>query len=232
VIRFHLVPSVALAAVLAAPVGAQQAPTRAPTVRVFTVAGTATPAPPPATDRALAAELAAPTERPERAGTAATAQRAAALAELAGPRAAARPGVPGGIKPAAPGELEDVTLSTRRPWVDGQAYLTLLVPLSSGSGSGSVAFSPSYPGSAGVYFRAVAGRTYLLDFAVRLNKTGRFIVTAGAAEQQVEVAGGRTQQVLFAVAATADGWVNVWAKEPADDRHGWMLGDVRITRVP
>jgi hypothetical protein len=210
-------------------VEAQDRPvTRAVPLEIFTVSGARTP--PPTLDlQSIRStdEVAEPGVRPSRAVPAAEGARTEAMRVLSS-RSAARPGRAGAIQAPAPAELQDVTLTSRRPWINNQAYVNYSMPVSVDNSTGVVRFSTNYLNFTTVYLNAAAGATYLVDFAVDAWGIGTYRVTSGDNAQTFPNANGQ-QHLMVGVQATTAGWVSVQLTRM--DGSGYYVREVRVTRV-
>lgn len=202
--------------------------TRAVPLQVFTVSGAGTPAPTPGLQSSRSADGAAESGmRPARAVPAADGARAAAMTVLSS-RPAAPPGRAGAIQAPAPTELQDVTLTSRRPWINNQAYVDYTMPVTVNNSTGVVQFSTNYLNYTTVHLNVVEGASYLVDFAVDAWGSGTYRVTSGDNVQTFPDSNGQ-QHILVGVQAAATGWVSVQMTRSAGS--GYYVHEVRITRV-
>lgn len=200
---------------------------RAAPVEVFTVSGARTPPPMPGVQSNRSTdEVAEPGMRPARAVPAADGARTAAMSVLSS-RRGARPGGTGAIQAQAPTELQDITLTARRPWVNNRAYLSYLFPATVNSSTGTVMFSRD-SGFATVYLNAAEGALYLVDFAVDAWGIGTYRVASGDNAQTFPNSNGQ-QHLMVAVQATTAGWVSVQLSR--SNGSGYYIHEVRVTRV-
>jgi hypothetical protein len=201
--------------------------TRAVPLEVFTVSGATTPPSTPDLDIRLPDEVAESGMRPSRAVPAADGARTAAIRILRS-RTAARPGRAGALQAPAPTELQDVTLTARRPWINNQAYVSYGMPVTVNTSTGVVMFSTNYAGSTRVHLNAAEGASYLVDFAVDAWGSGTYRVASGDNAQTFPDSNGQ-QHLMVGVQAATAGWVSVQLSRT--DGSGYYLREVRVTRV-
>jgi hypothetical protein len=202
--------------------------TRAVPLEVFTVSGARTPPPTPGLESIRPTDGAAESGmRPSRAVPAADGARAAAMRALRS-RPAARPAGSGALQAPAPTELHDVTLTSRRPWINNQAYVSYGMPVSVNTSTGVVMFSTNYAGSAVVHLNAAEGASYLVDFAVDAWGSGTYRVTSGDNVQTFPDSNGQ-QHLMVGVQAATAGWVSLILSR--SEGSGYYLREVRVTRV-
>jgi hypothetical protein len=200
--------------------------TRAVPLEVFTVSGTRTPPPAPGLESIRAtAEAAEPGMRPARAVPAAAGARTAAMRVLSS-APATRAGR--GIQAPAPTELQDVTLTSRRPWINNQAYVNYSMPVTVDNSTGVVRFSTNYLNFTTVHLNVAEGGTYLVDFAVDAWGIGTYRVTSGDNAQTFPNSNGQ-QHLMVGVQAATAGWVSVQLTRT--EGSGYYVHEVRVTRV-
>lgn len=135
---------------------------------------------------------------------------------------------PGAVQAQKPGELQDVTLTSQRPWINEQAYVTYLLAYGTNTATGHVLFNKNFPGLTGVYLNVLQGSSYLVDFVVDSWGEGTYRVESGDVRQEFKNAEG-PQHLMVGVQPTASGWVHVFLSRPGGT--GYYVMEVRITRV-
>lgn len=144
-----------------------------------------------------------------------------------------RPGRPRSavnLQAPAPGQLGDVTLTARRPWINDQAYLTYALPTSAHSGNDAITFNKNYGGGVRVYLNAAEGATYLVDFAVEAVALGQGTYRVSTASGTQDFPSGADPiRILAAVHASSAGWVSVYISRP--EGPGFHFREARVTRV-
>ncbi len=225
------VRGVVLSLTLLTPAAAQEgrAPGRAsPALTIFKPNGTRTVVSPsqiPAPVSGLPTEE--PGVRAPRRPAPADAARNEAMRSLAGGPGGVPQG-PGTVQAPKPGELQDVTLTTQRPWINEQAYMTHLLPYGTNTATGHALFNKNFPGSTGVYLNVLKGSSYLVDFVVDSWGGGTYRVQSGAMHQEFQNADG-AQHLMVGVQPAASGWVNLFLSRPGGT--GYYVMEVRVTRV-
>jgi len=155
--------------------------------------------------------------------------RTAAMSTLSTGRGG-RPATAGAVQAPGPTELQNVTLTAQRPWVNNQANVRYMLPYEVNTATGVVTFNINYPGRTAMVFNAVAGASYLVEFAVDPIGYGTFRVTSGSNVQDFPQTNTNPRRLMVGVQATAAGWISVDLSRPTGS--GYHLQEIRITRVP
>jgi len=134
---------------------------------------------------------------------------------------------PGNIEAQSTPVLEHLLLSAKQPYVSEQGFLTLSQAYTVHPET-AINFNSDSPGSAGLKLKVEKGRTYLLDFAVKSNESGTYLLEAEGKKHEFEDNSATKEHILVALNATSSGWTTVRLDRGGT---GFHLYYVEVTRV-
>jgi len=120
-----------------------------------------------------------------------------------------------------------IVLTSRQPYINEQAYLTLTLPQTFHPES-AIVFREDMPNALGIKVKVEKDGLYLVDIAVKAKGAGVYKVETESGGQEFEDANGRLEHVLVALSAGASGWTTVRMNRSGA---GYNLYSVEITRA-